>query len=65
MIRTFTTLAAVAAIALAASLAPKPAEARNDGAAIAAGVIGGIAAGAIIAGSANARPAPPPLRRGS
>ena len=59
MIKTFTTLAAAAAIAFVASMAPQPAAAR-DGGAVAAGIIGGIAAGAIIAGAANARPAPPP-----
>ncbi|HWM47118.1 MAG TPA: hypothetical protein VNR11_09420 [Xanthobacteraceae bacterium] len=51
MTRTFTALAAAAAVAIAAVAAPKPAEARNRGAAIAAGVIGGIAAGALIAGA--------------
>ena len=49
------TLTAVAAAALvaAATIAPDPAEARRGhrGGAIAAGVIGGIAAGAIIAGA--------------
>jgi hypothetical protein len=59
MMKTFTTLAVAGALAFAATVAPKPAAAR-DGGAVAAGIIGGIAAGAIIAGAANARPAPPP-----
>ena len=45
MIKTFTTLAIATALAFAASLAPKPAAA-GDGGAIAAGIIGGVAAGA-------------------
>jgi hypothetical protein len=52
MLKTFTTLAAAAAVMLAVSIAPKPAVA-GDGGAIAAGVLGGIAAGAIIAGAAQ------------
>jgi hypothetical protein len=43
-------LAAAAAIAVA-SLASEPAQARDRGGAIAAGVLGGIAAGAIIGGA--------------
>ena len=42
------TVAAVAALALATTLAPQPAQAR-DGGAIAAGVIGGLAVGAAVA----------------
>lgn len=41
------TIAAVAVLTLAVSVAPRPAQAR-DGGAVAAGVIGGLAAGAII-----------------
>ena len=50
MKRTLVALAGAAAIA--ASLAPAPANA-GDGGAIAAGVIGGLAAGAIIGGAAG------------
>jgi hypothetical protein len=60
MIKTFTALAAAGAIALMTALAPQPAAARDQGGAIAAGVIGGIAAGALIAGAANANNRPPP-----
>lgn len=52
--KTLTTFAMVATLGLWAVAAPQPAQARNGGA-IAAGVIGGLAAGAII-GSAVARP---------
>jgi hypothetical protein len=52
------TLTACAA-ALILAVALQPAQARNNGGAIAAGVIGGIAAGAIIAGAANAEPRGP------
>jgi hypothetical protein len=51
MTRTLTTLAAVAALVVTAIAAPAPAEARSRGGAIAAGVIGGLAAGAIIGGA--------------
>jgi hypothetical protein len=54
MTRTLTTLAAAATLAVAAIAAPAPAQARGGGA-IAAGVIGGLAAGAII-GSAASQP---------
>lgn len=47
------------AAALILAVALQPAQARNNGGAIAAGVIGGIAAGAIIAGAANADPRGP------
>jgi len=47
----FVTLAAVAAIAVTTALAPKPAEARDG--AIAAGVIGGLAVGAIVGSQVN------------
>jgi hypothetical protein len=58
MIRTFAALALAALVSLA--MAPSSAQAR-DGGAIAAGVLGGLAAGAIIGtAAANARPAPPP-----
>ncbi len=52
MKRTLMTVAAVAALAVATISAPAPAEARGGGA-IAAGVIGGLAAGAIIGGAAR------------
>ena len=47
----FVTLAAVAAIAVTTAVAPQPAEAR--GGAIAAGVIGGLAVGAIVGSQVN------------
>jgi hypothetical protein len=47
MIKTLTTLAAAGTIAVAALAAPAPAQAGNGGA-VAAGVVGGLAAGAII-----------------
>lgn len=50
--KTLTALAAAATIGLAAVAAPQPAEARNGGA-IAAGVIGGLAVGALIGAAAN------------
>ena len=53
-IRTLTALAAAATLGIAAIAAPQPAEARHGGA-IAAGVIGGLAVGALI-GSAAAAP---------
>ena len=46
------TLAAVVALAVAVTITPQPAFAR-DGGAIAAGVIGGLAVGAIIGSQAN------------
>jgi hypothetical protein len=52
-------LLAAAAIAFAAMVAPAPVEARCVGCAVGAGIIGGIAAGALIAGAANAGPPPP------
>lgn len=57
-----TTTAILAALALgAASLqVSTPAQARCVGCAVGAGIIGGIAAGALIAGAANAAPPPPP-----
>ena len=60
MTRTFAALAVAALVSLAPAIAPSPAQAHDRGGAIAAGVIGGLAAGAII-GSAVARPAPPPV----
>ena len=50
--KTLTALAAAATIGLAAVATPQPAEARNGGA-IAAGIIGGLAVGAIIGAAAN------------
>jgi hypothetical protein len=55
MTKTLTALAAAAAIAVTAVATPTPADARGRGGAVAAGIIGGLAAGAII-GSAFARP---------
>lgn len=46
------TVAAVAALALAVTVTPKPALAGNGGA-VAAGVVGGLAVGAIIGSQAN------------
>lgn len=56
MRKILTAVVAVATIAGAAVSASSPAEARWRGGAVAAGVIGGIAAGALIAGAAS-RPA--------
>jgi hypothetical protein len=53
MKNTLTALAAAAAIAIAAVGAPTKAEARWRGGGVAAGVIGGLAAGAIIAGASR------------
>jgi hypothetical protein len=54
MTRTLTALAAAATLGLAAVTAPQPAEAhwRGGGGAVAAGIIGGLAAGAIIGSAA-------------
>jgi hypothetical protein len=61
MNKTLTALAAAGAIALAAATAPTQANADCRGCGVAAGVIGGIAAGAIIGGAiANSAPPPPP-----
>jgi len=58
MNKTITALVAASVIGFA-TLASAPAEARwRGGGAVAAGVIGGIAAGALIAGAANAGPPP-------
>jgi hypothetical protein len=51
--RILTALAAAATLGLAAVAAPQPAEARHGGA-IAAGVIGGLAVGALIGSAASA-----------
>jgi hypothetical protein len=51
--RILTALAAAATLGLAAVAAPQPAEARHGGA-IAAGVIGGLAIGALIGSAASA-----------
>ena len=53
MTKFLTVLAAGSAIAIASVAAPTTADARCRGCGIAAGVIGGIAAGAIIAGAAS------------
>ena len=52
MTKTLTALAAAATLGLAAIATPQPAEARNGGA-IAAGIIGGLAVGALIGAAAN------------
>ena len=59
MTKTLTALAAAAAVALATTAIPSTADARCFGCAVGAGVIGGIAAGAII-GGAIANSGPPP-----
>lgn len=53
MTRILTALAAAGAIALTAVAAPQQAEARGRGGAVAAGVIGGLALGAIIGSQAR------------
>jgi len=59
MIKTFTALAAAATLALAATVAPSTADAGCRGCGVAAGVLGGLAAGAIIGGAiAGGPPAP-------
>jgi hypothetical protein len=50
--KSLTALAVAATLAVAAFAAPQPAEA-HDGGAVAAGVIGGLAVGAIIGSAAN------------
>ena len=55
--KTLTAFAAAATIGLAAVATPQPAEARNGGA-IAAGVIGGLAVGALIGAAAYYAAAP-------
>ncbi len=53
------TILALAAAGLLAAALPSPAQARCDGCGIAAGAIGGLAAGAIIGSAiANSQPAP-------
>jgi hypothetical protein len=47
------TLTAVSALALAVMVAPQPAAAGGHGGAVAAGVIGGLAVGAIVGSQAN------------
>ena len=59
MHKTLTAFAAAGALALATIAVPSTADARCFGCAVGAGVIGGIAAGAII-GGAIANSAPPP-----
>ena len=58
MTRTLTALAVAATVFAASVATPNSAEARGRGAAVAAGIIGGIAAGALIAGSGHAFGAP-------
>jgi len=50
--RTLTALAAAATLGLGAIAAPQPAEAHGSGGALAAGIIGGLAVGAIIGSAA-------------
>jgi len=59
MTRTLYAITAAAAIALATVAAPTSADARCRGCGVAAGVVGGLAVGAII-GSAIANSPPPP-----
>jgi hypothetical protein len=56
----WTVLAAASALALGMATAPASAEYGRNGAA-AAGVVGGLAAGAILGGALAARPAPAPV----
>lgn len=51
MTKTFTTLTAAAALAVALTAAPSDAFAQRRGAAIGLGILGGVAAGAIIGGA--------------
>jgi len=54
----------VAAATAGVAMLPAPAQARNNGGAVAAGIIGGLAAGAIIGGAAASQPryyAPAPV----
>jgi hypothetical protein len=60
MNKTFIALVGAGALALTAVAVPQDAYARNRGGAVAAGVIGGIAAGALIGGAIAASPPPPP-----
>jgi hypothetical protein len=57
MMKTLTTLATAGMIAAAAVTAPAPAQADSNGGAIAAGVVGGLAAGAIIGSAWRPYPA--------
>jgi len=61
MHKSLVALAAAAALGLATAAAPAPANAGCYGCAVGAGIIGGVAAGAII-GSAIANSPPPPRR---
>jgi hypothetical protein len=61
MHKTLIALAAASSLGLATLAVPSTADARCFGCAVGAGIIGGIAAGAIIgAAAANAAPPPPP-----
>ena len=61
MHKTLTALAAASAMALATVAVPSTADAGCRGCAVGAGIIGGLAAGAIIGGAiANSAPPPPP-----
>jgi hypothetical protein len=65
MTKTLTALAAAGAIALASVAVPSTADARCVDCAVGAGIIGGIAAGAIIGGAiANSGPPPAPAYGG-
>jgi hypothetical protein len=57
MMKTLTALATAGAISVAAIAAPAPAQAGSNGGAIAAGVVGGLAAGAIIGSTWRPYPA--------
>lgn len=60
MKKTLTVLATAATLAIAAVSAPQQAEARGRGGAVAAGIIGGLALGAIAAGAAHSYYGPGP-----
>lgn len=47
------TLSAVAALTLAVAVSPQPAQAGGNGGAVAAGVVGGLAVGAIVGSQVN------------
>ncbi len=57
MKRVLIALLASVTVAAASMSVPAPAEARNNGAAVAAGVVSGLAVGAIIGSSMSSRPA--------
>jgi hypothetical protein len=56
MKKTLTIIAAAATLAIASVAAPQQAEARCHGCGVAAGVVGGLAAGAIVGGALASQP---------